>query len=180
TVAKSVRSVLRHHVTWRANTVTWWADTGRDGGFYAVRVARQQNPDPEPGLVVADKPGGKTSHDVVARVRRSMGTRKVGHAGTLDTMATGIRVLGIGRATKLLGHLSLDRKTYLARMVLGAATVTEDVEGETLSTAAPDDVAAVTEAEVTAAIASWIGQVQQVPSAVSAVKVDGKRAYERV
>src|SRR5699024_6314899 len=79
-----------------------------------------------------------------------------------------------------LGHLSLDRKTYLARMVLGSATVTEDVEGETLSTAAPDDVAAVTEAEVTAAIASWIGQVQQVASAVSAVKVDGKRAYERV
>src|SRR5699024_12662231 len=99
-----------------------------------------------------------TSHDVVARVRRSMGTRKVGHAGTLDPMATGILVLGIGRATKLLGHLSLDRKTYLARMVLGSATVTEDVEGETLSSAASDDVDVFLEEECPEAITSRLDQ----------------------
>src|SRR5699024_4278155 len=165
-------------------------------------VARQQNPPPAPGLVVVDKPAGMTSHDVVARVRRIMGTRKVGHAGTLDPMATGILVLGIERATKLLGHLSLDRKTYLARIVLGSSTVTEDIEGETLTSADPDAVAAVTDDDITAAMTPWRGasqqgpsavsaatadgitaamtplrgEIQQVPSAVSAIKVDGKRA----
>lgn len=121
-----------------------------------------------------------TSHDVVARVRRIVGTRKVGHAGTLDPMATGVLVLGIERATKLLGHLTLDRKTYLARMVLGSSTVTEDIEGETLTTAAPEDVANVRDDDIAAAIARLTGDIQQVPSSVSAVKVDGKRAYERV
>lgn len=134
----------------------------------------------EPGLVIVDKPAGMTSHDVVARARRIMGTRKIGHAGTLDPMATGILVLGIERATKLLGHLSLDRKTYLARVVLGAATTTEDAEGETVSTADPSAVTAVAEAEIKAGIERLSGEIQQVPSAVSAVKVDGKRAYERV
>src|SRR5699024_4453435 len=143
-------------------------------------VARQQNPPPAPGLVVVDKPAGMTSHDVVARVRRIMGTRKVGHAGTLDPMATGILVLGIERATKLLGHLSLDRKTYLARMVLGATTTTEDSEGDSVDTAPTDEIAAVTDAEIAAAMTPLRGEIHQVPSAVSAIKVDGKRAYQRV
>jgi tRNA pseudouridine55 synthase len=130
-----------------------------------------------PGLVVVDKPDGMTSHDVVARVRRIMGTRKVGHAGTLDPMATGVLVLGIERATKLLGHLALDTKAYLATIRLGSSTTTDDVQGETLSTA---DVSGVTDEAVAAGIAKLTGPIQQVPSAVSAVKVDGKRAYARV
>ncbi|MCA1655586.1 MAG: tRNA pseudouridine(55) synthase TruB [Pseudonocardiaceae bacterium] len=130
-----------------------------------------------PGLVVVDKPDGMTSHDVVARVRRIMGTRKVGHAGTLDPMATGVLVLGIERATKLLGHLALDTKAYLATIRLGSSTTTDDAEGETLSTSDP---AGVGDAAVAAGIRTLTGHLQQVPSAVSAVKVDGKRAYARV
>lgn len=133
-----------------------------------------------PGLVVVDKPDGMTSHDVVARVRRIMGTRKVGHAGTLDPMATGVLVLGIERATKLLGHLALDTKAYLATIRLGASTTTDDAQGETLSTADTSDTAAVTDEAVAAGIAKLTGHIQQRPSAVSAVKVDGKRAYARV
>jgi tRNA pseudouridine55 synthase len=121
-----------------------------------------------------------TSHDVVARVRRIMGTRKVGHAGTLDPMATGVLVLGIERATKLLGHLALDRKTYLATLSLGSATTTDDVEGERLYTADPAALAAVTDDAIAAGIAALTGEIDQVPSAVSAVKVGGKRAYARV
>jgi tRNA pseudouridine55 synthase len=122
-----------------------------------------------------------TSHDVVARARRIMGTRKVGHAGTLDPMATGVLVLGIERATKLLGHLALDRKTYLATLSLGLSTTTDDAEGEPLGeAAAPEAVAAVTDAAIAAGIAALTGPIQQVPSAVSAVKIDGKRAYARV
>ncbi|MBK1788579.1 tRNA pseudouridine(55) synthase TruB [Prauserella sp. ASG 168] len=121
-----------------------------------------------------------TSHDVVARARRAMGTRKVGHAGTLDPMATGVLVLGIERATKLLGHLALDRKTYLATLALGSATTTDDAEGELLSEAEPGAVEAVTDERVQVGIAALTGDIQQVPSAVSAVKVDGKRAYARV
>ncbi|MFI7676645.1 tRNA pseudouridine(55) synthase TruB [Actinophytocola sp. NPDC049390] len=130
-----------------------------------------------PGLVVVDKPDGMTSHDVVAKVRRIMGTRKVGHAGTLDPMATGVLVLGIERATKLLGHLALDTKAYLATIRLGSATTTDDAQGETLSTS---DASGVTDDAVRAGIAKLTGHIQQVPSAVSAVKVDGKRAYARV
>ncbi|HVV09559.1 tRNA pseudouridine(55) synthase TruB [Amycolatopsis sp.] len=137
-------------------------------------------PAPPPGLLVIDKPPGMTSHDVVARVRRIMGTRKVGHAGTLDPMATGVLVLGIERATKLLGHLALDRKTYLATLSLGAVTSTDDAEGELLSTADSGAVAAVTDERIAAGIAALTGEIQQVPSAVSAVKVAGKRAYARV
>ena len=129
---------------------------------------------------MVDKPPGMTSHDVVARVRRIMGTRKVGHAGTLDPLATGVLVLGIERATKLLGHLALDRKTYLATLSLGAATTTDDVEGERLSTADPAAVAAVSDEDIGTAIAALTGEIDQVPSAVSAVKVAGKRAYARV
>jgi tRNA pseudouridine55 synthase len=130
-----------------------------------------------PGLVVVDKPAGLTSHDVVARVRRILGTRKVGHAGTLDPMATGVLVLGIERATKLLGHLALDTKAYLATIRLGAATTTDDAEGEVLSTV---DASGVADEAVAAGIAKLTGHIEQVPSAVSAVKVDGKRAYARV
>src|SRR5438270_10208583 len=121
-----------------------------------------------------------TSHDVVARARRIMGTRKVGHAGTLDPMATGVLVLGVERATKLLGHLALDRKTYLATLRLGVATSTDDAEGEHVSTADPEAVAAVTDEAIAAGIASLTGEIEQVPSAVSAVKIAGKRAYARV
>ncbi|MBM7775868.1 tRNA pseudouridine55 synthase [Actinokineospora baliensis] len=130
-----------------------------------------------PGLIVVDKAPGMTSHDVVARVRRIIGTRKVGHAGTLDPMATGVLVLGVERATKLLGHLALDRKTYLAAIRLGVATTTDDAEGEVLDTADP---AGVTDEAIAAGIAALTGPIQQVPSSVSAVKVDGKRAYARV
>ncbi|GHF76388.1 tRNA pseudouridine55 synthase [Amycolatopsis bartoniae] len=137
-----------------------------------------KSPPPPPGLLVVDKPPGMTSHDVVARVRRIMGTRKVGHAGTLDPMATGVLVLGVERATKLLGHLALDRKTYLATLSLGSATTTDDAEGEVLSTA--DSLEAVTDERIAAGIAGLTGEIEQVPSAVSAVKVAGKRAYARV
>jgi tRNA pseudouridine55 synthase len=132
------------------------------------------------GLLVIDKSPGMTSHDVVARVRKIVGTRKVGHAGTLDPMATGVLVLGIERATKLLGHLALDRKTYLATFALGVSTVTDDAEGEPVSTADPDAFAAVGDGDIAAGIAALTGEIQQVPSAVSAVKVGGKRAYARV
>nr|WP_084467874.1 tRNA pseudouridine(55) synthase TruB [Actinokineospora inagensis] len=130
-----------------------------------------------PGLIVVDKAPGMTSHDVVAQVRRIIGTRKVGHAGTLDPMATGVLVLGVERATKLLGHLALDRKTYLASIRLGAATTTDDAEGEVVSTADPTGV---TDEAIAAGIAALTGPIQQVPSSVSAVKIDGKRAYARV
>ncbi|MDQ0382402.1 tRNA pseudouridine(55) synthase TruB [Amycolatopsis thermophila] len=141
---------------------------------------KTRRPAPPPGLLVVDKPPGMTSHDVVARVRRIMGTRKVGHAGTLDPMATGVLVLGVERATKLLGHLALDRKTYLATLALGVSTTTDDAEGEPVSTADPDALAAVTDERIASGIAALTGDIQQVPSAVSAVKIAGKRAYARV
>jgi tRNA pseudouridine55 synthase len=131
----------------------------------------------ESGLVIVDKPGGMTSHDVVSRVRRLAGTRKVGHAGTLDPAATGVLVLGLNRATRLLGHLTLTDKQYDATVRLGAATTTDDAEGEILETRATDDL---TGEAVRAALAGFVGEIAQVPSAVSAVKVDGKRAYARV
>ena len=129
------------------------------------------------GLVVVDKPGGMTSHDVVARVRRLAGTRKVGHAGTLDPMATGVLVLGVNRATRLLGHLSLTDKSYDATVRLGVTTTTDDAEGEVIMTASADGV---TEQQVREALAGFVGEIDQVPSAVSAIKVDGQRAYHRV
>ncbi len=131
----------------------------------------------ESGLVVVDKPAGLTSHDVVARIRRLAGTRKVGHAGTLDPMATGVLVVGIGRATRLLGHLMLTDKAYDATIRLGAATTTDDAEGEVVSTA---PTGGLDEPAVRATLAEFVGDLLQVPTAVSAVKVDGKRAYARV
>lgn len=129
------------------------------------------------GIVVVDKPGGITSHAVVSRVRRLAGTRKVGHAGTLDPMATGVLVLGINRATRLLGHLTLTDKSYEATIRLGVATHTDDAEGEVLATT---DASGVTEEQIRAALEEQVGEIDQVPTSVSAIKVDGKRAYQRV
>jgi tRNA pseudouridine55 synthase len=129
------------------------------------------------GLVVVDKPAGLTSHDVVSRLRRILGTRKVGHAGTLDPMATGVLVCGVGRGTKLLGHLALDTKAYAATIRLGATTSTDDAQGETM---ASTDAGAVSDAAVAAGMAALTGAIEQVPSSVSAIKVDGQRAYARV
>ena len=131
----------------------------------------------EAGLVVVDKPAGLTSHDVVARVRRLAGTRKVGHAGTLDPMATGVLVLGVNRATRLLGHLMLTEKAYDATIRLGESTTTDDAEGETVATA---DTTHLRAEQVREALTAFVGEIDQVPTAVSAIKVDGKRAYQRV
>ena len=131
----------------------------------------------DPGLVVVDKDPGMTSHDVVSRVRRLAGTRKVGHAGTLDPMATGVLVLGVDRATRLLGHLMLTEKAYDATIRLGVATTTDDAEGEVVSTHLLDGVR---EDVVRTELARFVGEIEQVPTAVSAIKVDGKRAYARV
>ena len=129
------------------------------------------------GLVIVDKPGGLTSHDVVGRCRRLFGTRKVGHAGTLDPMATGVLVVGIERATKILGLLTATDKSYAATIRLGQSTSTEDAEGELLQEVS---AAGVDEAQIEAAIAPLRGPIDQIPSAVSAIKVDGKRAYQMV
>ena len=129
------------------------------------------------GLVVVDKAGGWTSHDVVARVRRLAGTRKVGHAGTLDPMATGVLVLGLGRATRLLGYLAATDKAYDATIRLGQATVTDDAEGDVEHSAS---AAAIDEAQIQQGVAALTGSLMQVPSKVSAVKVEGERAYRLV
>ena len=132
------------------------------------------------GLIIVDKAAGMTSHDVVARVRRLAGTRKVGHAGTLDPMATGVLVLGLNRATRLLGHLMLTEKAYDATILLGASTTTDDAEGEVTATADTEQVAALTDEAIGHALSAYVGEIDQVPTAVSAIKVDGKRAYQRV
>lgn len=132
-------------------------------------------PAPDPGLVIVDKPAGMTSHDVVGRCRRFFGTRKVGHAGTLDPMATGVLVIGIERATKLLGLLTATDKSYSATVRLGQATSTDDAEGEVLQTVPTEHVS--TDA-IESAVATLRGEIDQVPSAVSAIKVAGERAYK--
>lgn len=129
------------------------------------------------GLALIDKPEGHTSHDVVARVRRMANTRRVGHAGTLDPMATGLLILGVEQATKLLTFLVGEDKTYEATIRLGAATVTDDREGEVISTA---DASGISDAEIAEAILPLTGEIMQVPSSVSAIKVDGERAYAKV
>jgi len=140
------------------------------------RVARAAD-EPTPGLLLVDKPQGLTSHDVVARARRLLGTRKVGHAGTLDPMATGLLILGVGKATRLLTYVTGHDKSYDATIRLGQATVTDDAEGEVTTTA---DASGVTDDALEAAIAALTGDIMQVPSAVSAIKVNGERAYARV
>ncbi|WP_019347829.1 MULTISPECIES: tRNA pseudouridine(55) synthase TruB [Mycolicibacterium] len=132
-------------------------------------------PVPEAGLVIVDKPAGMTSHDVVGRCRRLFGTRKVGHAGTLDPMATGVLVVGIERATKILGLLTATDKSYSATIRLGQTTTTEDAEGEVLQTVS---AAHVTDEQLESAVAALRGDIAQVPSAVSAIKVGGQRAYK--
>ncbi len=129
----------------------------------------------EPGLVVVDKPAGMTSHDVVSRCRRIFSTRKVGHAGTLDPMATGVLVVGIERATKILGLLTATDKSYAATIRLGQTTTTEDADGEVLQTLS---AAHVTDSDIEAAVVPLRGDISQIPSAVSAIKVGGKRAYQ--
>jgi len=128
------------------------------------------------GLIVVDKPSGMTSHDVVGRVRRIAGTRRVGHAGTLDPMATGVLVLGVERATKLLNHLLLTDKAYTATIRLGLATSTDDAEGEPFG---GSDASGLELADIESGIAELTGQIQQRPATVSAIKVDGQRAYVR-
>ncbi len=127
------------------------------------------------GLVIVDKPGGMTSHDVVARIRRLAGTKKVGHAGTLDPMATGVLVVGVEKATRLLGYLTLTEKEYAATIRLGQSTSTDDAEGEITGAAPAADVSAET---LRKAVAGLVGEIWQVPPAVSAIKVGGQRAYK--
>ena len=129
----------------------------------------------ESGLIIVDKPAGWTSHDVVARLRRLAGTRRVGHAGTLDPMATGVLVVGVEKATRLLGHLALTEKVYEATMRLGVTTNTDDAEGEVV---AAESAAAVTPERIRDGIALLTGEIMQVPPQVSAIKVDGQRAYK--
>ena len=137
---------------------------------------------PQGAIVLVDKAEGWTSHDVVARARRALGTRKVGHAGTLDPMATGLLVLGAGPATRLLTYLVGLDKTYTATIRLGSSTVTDDREGETVEVAGREDVEAVfaDPTRIAQGVAALTGAIEQAPSAVSAIKVDGRRAYDRV
>ena len=133
-----------------------------------------------PGLVLIDKPTDWTSHDVVAKVRKALGTKKVGHAGTLDPLATGLLVLGIESGTKLLTFLVGADKTYEATIRLGQATVSDDSQSETIFTADPDTLANLSEKDVLDQISKLTGVISQTPSSVSAIKVDGKRAYDLV
>ncbi|MFI7487586.1 tRNA pseudouridine(55) synthase TruB [Micromonospora echinaurantiaca] len=129
------------------------------------------------GLIVVDKPGGMTSHDVVARIRRLARTRRVGHGGTLDPMATGVLVIGVGRATRLLTYVIGAGKGYTGTIRLGQATVTDDAEGDVIATT---PAGRVTDDAIRAALTALTGEIDQVPSAVSAIKIDGQRAYKRV
>jgi tRNA pseudouridine55 synthase len=138
---------------------------------------RRPDADVLPGLLLVDKAPGMTSHDVVARARRVLSVRKVGHAGTLDPMATGLLILGVASATRLLGLVGGHDKTYEATIRFGQTTVTDDREGEVLTTTS---AAEVDDAAVRAALAAQTGPLQQVPSSVSAVKVAGRRSYDRV
>ncbi|GGA58755.1 tRNA pseudouridine synthase B [Pseudoclavibacter endophyticus] len=138
-----------------------------------------QGPAPN-GVLVVDKPSGPTSHGVVSAGRKALGTRKVGHAGTLDPMASGVLVLGVGVATRLLTFVVGADKEYEATIRLGVRTSTEDAEGELVERASPDELAPLDEAAIDAAMADLRGEIDQVPSAVSAIKVNGKRAYQRV
>ena len=133
-----------------------------------------------PGILLVDKPAGLTSHDVVARTRRALGTRKVGHAGTLDPMATGLLVVGVEGATRLLTYIVGADKTYEATIRLGQTTGTDDADGEILTRAPEEAWSAVTPERVAAGVAELTGEISQVPSSVSAIKVDGRRAYDRV
>ena len=129
------------------------------------------------GLIVVDKPGGMTSHDVVARIRRLAKTRRVGHGGTLDPMATGVLIIGVNRATRLLTYVIGSEKSYTATIRLGVSTITDDAEGDVT---ARTSTAAITDDRIRAELGRQVGEIDQVPSAVSAIKINGQRAYKRV
>jgi tRNA pseudouridine55 synthase len=129
------------------------------------------------GIVLVDKPAGPTSHDVVAKMRKLFNTRKVGHAGTLDPMATGMLVIGIGRATRLLGYFTAHDKEYLGTIRLGISTTTDDAQGELVT---QTSALHVTESSILETVKDFRGPIMQQPSAISAIKIDGKRAYARV
>ena len=131
----------------------------------------------ESGFLVVDKPSGMTSHDLVAKVRKRFGTKRVGHAGTLDPMATGVLVIGINNATKFLQFIVEGRKRYIAIIRLGIATVTDDKEGEVVATR---EWSSVSNEQINQALSSFVGKIRQVPSSVSAIKVQGERAYDLV
>ena len=133
-----------------------------------------------PGLVLIDKPTSWTSHDVVAKVRKAVGTKKVGHAGTLDPLATGLLVLGIESGTKLLTFLVGADKTYEATIRLGQQTISDDSESEVISSANPDEIAKLSDEDIAREIAKLTGVIMQTPSSVSAIKVAGKRSYDLV
>lgn len=139
--------------------------------------ATASDPIADSGIVIVDKPEGWTSHDVVGKLRRIFRTKKVGHSGTLDPMATGVLVLGIGRGTRFLPHVHADTKSYAATIRLGSSTLTDDREGETLFAASAADV---TDEQIGAQVAKLTGEIMQVPASVSAVKIDGVRAHERI
>ncbi|GAA3811233.1 tRNA pseudouridine(55) synthase TruB [Sphaerisporangium flaviroseum] len=145
-------------------------------GAAPARTARVKRPAPPSGLIIVDKPAGWTSHDVVGKMRRLAGTRKVGHAGTLDPMATGVLVVGVEKATRLLGHLTLTEKGYDGTIRLGETTNTDDAEGEVL---ARSSAAQVADEAIRAGVAALTGPIMQVPPQVSAIKVNGERAYKR-
>jgi tRNA pseudouridine55 synthase len=132
------------------------------------------------GILLVDKPEGPTSHGVVSVTRKALGTRKVGHAGTLDPMATGLLVLGVGTATRLLTFLVGADKTYTATIRLGSSTVTDDAQGDVVSVAEADVLANISDEAIRDEVTKLTGTIQQRPSAVSAIKVDGQRAYDRV
>ncbi|MBY0440656.1 MAG: tRNA pseudouridine(55) synthase TruB [Mycobacteriaceae bacterium] len=154
-----------------------WTGIGGDCAVKDHTRAAGTGPGHGPGIVIVDKPAAMTSHDVVARCRRIFATRKVGHAGTLDPMATGVLVLGVDRATKLLGLLTATAKTYAATIRLGQSTSTEDAEGQILHHVSAQHLTAVA---IATAMAGLGGEIMQVPSAVSAVKIGGRRAYQLV
>lgn len=140
-------------------------------------MSRRRKDDPDiAGVLVVDKPMGMTSHDVVARLRRALDMRRIGHTGTLDPSATGVLVCAVGRATRLVPYLQSGQKTYDARVVLGRSTTTQDAEGEVVDAA---DASAITREDVAAAAGAFVGEIDQVPPMVSAVKVDGERLYAK-
>ena len=140
-------------------------------------MTSQPEATPRAGVLVIDKPAGWTSHQVVGKIRKLAGTRKVGHAGTLDPMATGVLVIGIGKATRLLGHLALTEKAYDATIRLGVSTVTDDAEGAVTAAAGAREV---TGDQIANALAGLRGEQLQVPSSVSAIKINGVRSYAKV
>ncbi|MBB2912276.1 tRNA pseudouridine55 synthase [Streptosporangium becharense] len=141
-----------------------------------MSTARAKRTPPPSGLIIVDKPAGWTSHDVVAKLRGIAGTRRVGHAGTLDPMATGVLVVGVEKATRLLGHLALTEKGYDATIRLGESTNTDDAEGELVASAS---AAGVCDEDVAKGVAALTGAIMQIPPQISAIKINGERAYKR-